>query len=132
MDRRDRDLAATAWRLIERIPADARSRFRSRAMGLGPMVVTSGLAATVAFLEAKAGPGAPTDSLKRAYRITSDSLAQHVLGDSTATGGGLLVKVSTLEMTAAHYREASADARVFALWLRRAAEALIERAGAES
>ncbi len=121
--RRDQNLAVVSWQLVDGVPAPARPDFRSRAMNLGPMLVGSGLAATAAFHEAKAGPGRPTKPLNQAYRILVDALAGHVLATPDANGRALVVDVGTMDI--ADYRRASADARAFALWVRRAAEALI-------
>ncbi|KLL13029.1 MULTISPECIES: type III-B CRISPR module-associated protein Cmr5 [Protofrankia] len=128
MTRRDQNLAVVSWQLVDTVPAPARSDFRSRAVSLGPMLVGSGLAATAAFHEAKAGPGRPAKPLEQAYRILVDALARHVLATPGADGKALVLGVGAMDI--AEYRRASADARAFALWVRRAAEALIPRAGA--
>lgn len=140
MARRDQQLAVVSWKLVESLDPDVRPEFRSRAVSLGPMLISSGLAATAAFHEAKAGPAAGNGTsngdgngnltLKRAYRALSDGLAQHVLHHRHATGRDLVIGVGS--MRSADYRSASADARAFALWVRRAAEALIPPAGSES
>ena len=148
--RRDQGLAAAAWEMVVGLPRPLRQEFRSQAMGLGPMLVTSGLAATAAFLAAKAGPaegaghagggdqaaatdGAPAadgagTTLAGAYRALADALAAHVLGRLGLPGGDCTALVRELgkpELDAAAYRRASADARAFGIWARRAAEALI-------
>jgi CRISPR type III-B/RAMP module-associated protein Cmr5 len=125
MARRDQNLAVVAWKLVGGLHPAVREEFRSRAMSLGPMLVSSGLAATAAFHEAKAGP-VPRKPLEHAYRAISDGLAKHVLDSTAAIGQDLVVGVGA--MNAAAYRQASADARAFALWVRRAAEALIPAA----
>lgn len=121
--RRDQTLAVVAWQLVESLDAEVRPEFRSRAMGLGPMLLSSGLAATAAFHSAKAGPPPRSGNLKKAYGALVDGLARHVLAQPTASGRDLVVRAGA--MSAAEYRAAAADARAFALWVRRAAEALI-------
>ncbi len=123
MARRDQKLAVVSWQLVDGVKDPARPHFRSRAMNLGPMLVGSGLAATAAFHEAKAGPGQSAKPLNQAYRVLVDALANYVLGRSDANGRALVLDVGTMDI--ADYRRASADARAFALWVRRAAEALI-------
>ena len=125
MPRRDQNLAVVTWQLVGGLDTKAREEFRSRAMDLGPRLISCGLAATAAFYEAKAGP-APRKPLELAYRSMIDALARHVLGAPAASGGELVT--GTGSMDAAAYRLASADARAFALWVRRAAEALIPAA----
>lgn len=125
MPRRDQNLAVVTWQLVEGLDAGVRGDFRSRAMDLGPMLISCGLAATAAFHEAKAGP-APRKPLELAYRSMVDALARHVLKAPAASGRELVTEAG--RMDAASYRHASADARAFALWVRRAAEALIPAA----
>jgi CRISPR type III-B/RAMP module-associated protein Cmr5 len=125
MPRRDQNLAVVTWQLVGGLDAGVRGDFRSRAMDLGPMLISCGLAATAAFHEAKAGP-APRKPLELAYRSMADALARHVLRAPAASGGDLVTEAG--RMDAASYRHASADARAFALWVRRAAEAMIPAA----
>jgi CRISPR type III-B/RAMP module-associated protein Cmr5 len=123
MPRRDQGLAVTAWTLIDNVPPDVRDEFRTRAMELGPMLANSGLAATAAFLAAKAGSEAEPAPLARAYRILADALSRHVLGDPQADRNRLVVELGQFD--AAAYRRVGAGAREFAGWVRRAAEALV-------
>jgi CRISPR type III-B/RAMP module-associated protein Cmr5 len=125
MPRRDQNLAVVTWQLIGGLDTEVRGEFRSRAMDLGPRLISCGLAATAAFYEAKAGP-APRKPLERAYRAMADALARHVLKAPAASGGELVTRAGSMD--AASYRYASADARAFALWVRRAAEAMIPAA----
>lgn len=127
MPRRDQGLAVTAWQLLEQardqLGRRERREFRTRAMGLGPMLHTCGLAATAAFLAAKAGGG---DDLAPAYSRMADALAAHV---TTSVGAAPLDRnafVSWLgQADPPTYRLAGAAAREFGLWVRRAAEALL-------
>ncbi len=125
MPRRDQNLAVVTWQLVGGLDPEMRGDFRTRAMDLGPRLIACGLAATAAFYEAKAGP-APRKPLELAYRSMVNALARHVLRAPAASGGELVTR--TGEMNASAYRYASADAREFALWVRRAAEAMIPAA----
>ncbi|WP_165818511.1 type III-B CRISPR module-associated protein Cmr5 [Frankia canadensis] len=126
MSRRDQILAVTAWQLVGGLPADPklRAEFRTRAVGLGPMLVSSGLAATAAFHAAKAGPN-PAKPRELAYARIADALGCHVLHRADATRNDLVAEVGAMASTT--YASASGEARAFALWVRRAAEALIPR-----
>ena len=122
--RRDQGLAVTAWTLVGGLPDNLRQEFRSQAIRLGPMLVTSGLAATAAFLAAKAGDR--DNPLAGAYRALADALAGHVLTQAGEPGRDRNTLVRRVgEMDVAEYRRACADAREFGAWVRRAAEALI-------
>jgi hypothetical protein len=127
MSRRDQGLAVTTWQLVEGIGHRDRREFRSRAMGLGALLQSSGLAAGAAFLAAKAGPDEP---IKRAYRDIGNALAGHVLGRAGADPLECAPFVGWLgQIDIVEYRRASADAHEFAIWVRRAAEALIPPGG---
>ncbi len=127
MSRRDQGLARDTWLLVEQVCAEAdapeRREFRTRAMRLGPMLRTSGLAATAAFLAAKASG---TGSLPAAYRRMAEALARYVLasvGQQPMDRNGFVLWLGRADP--ATYRQAGAAAREFGLWVRRAAEALI-------
>lgn len=128
--RRDLGLAAITWKLVEDYDPDPKCReeLRARALGLGPMLLGSGLAATTAFLQAKAHG---TDGLARAYRATLDGLTRHVLQalGEVPDGDVDLVRWLADKDDHASYRRAGAAAGDFALWLRRAAGALIPAPG---
>lgn len=129
MPRRDIGVASATWALVASVDDGVRTEFRKRARALGPMLQGSGLAATAAFLRAKSSS---QTSLGRAYRATERGLAEHVY---TSVGLGQprppdLVVWLGENASPTTYRRASAAAREFATWLKRAAEALIP-AGAE-
>ena len=122
MPRRDQGLAVTAWTLVQSVPPGVRGEFDTRAAELGSQLATSGLAATAAFLAAKAGPDGQVPTLAQAYRILADALARHLLHDPLANRNQLMVELGQLDATG--YRRAGAAAREFAAWVRRAAEAI--------
>ena len=114
MRRRDQNLAAVAWVLVNGIPDGDRDQFRRRAMSLAPMLQGSGLAATAAFLRAKSVATLATE------------LETHVLDTLGVSGDDRNNFIAWLgNLSASEYRRAGAAAREFATWVKRAAEALI-------
>jgi CRISPR type III-B/RAMP module-associated protein Cmr5 len=111
-------MARAAWRIVHDVHgSDEAAQFRSRVMGLPAMLQSAGLIATVAFLQARAGDGG--SGLRRAY-----GLVVAALGERLAPAGEASRVLDWLaSCDAASYRRAAADAREFAVWLRRAAEA---------
>ncbi len=128
MARRDAGLATLTWRIVNGIDKDSRKEFRPRALGLGPMLQSCGLAATAAFLQAKSNGEKP---ISRAYRATERALAGHVFASVGAQPSPPTDLVAWLGQNddPVTYRRATAAAREFAAWLRRAAEALIPGGG---
>lgn len=104
--------------------ADYGDELRSRLQSLGPMLQSAGLAATLAFLRAKAETGAG-NARQRAYLDTYLALGDHlrpVLGRGDDED---LLQTVIPDVTPAEYRLAGAEARRLAGWLARAAAALV-------
>lgn len=115
--RRDQRLARAAWDVVQELPGGAKQKFRSRAQGLPAMLQSSGLAATAAFLKSKSEPdcqlvyGSLASWLRSQFNYREDC--------------DLVTWIASASPT--DYRRATAEARAFASWLRRAAEAEIPR-----
>ena len=115
--------AAAAGMLPERISRELRTRYRQ----LPVMIRTAGLAATYAFLLAKAN-GKDSTELSRAYRQVADGIRKHLasrklLPDDRAdlTNEKLLTWMG--EANLADYTRAAAEVEALARWLSRLAEA---------
>lgn len=131
MARREAGVASAVWALVTEVGRDEhiRGQFRSRAMSLGPMLLGSGLAATAAVLKAKSHGNNP---LERAYGRVLEGMTRHVFTSlGTDRPGADLVTWLMSNPDHIAYRRASAAASDYALWLRRAAEAIIPRAEGE-
>ncbi len=116
--RRDQMLSDKAWSVVRAVKgSDVAGQVRTRLMGLPSMLQADGVVATMAFLKAKAGPG--KSQLEQAYGKVFDALGRHVAPPDRH--GDPLGWLSTCDTTT--HRRASAAAREFASWLRRAAEA---------
>jgi CRISPR/Cas system CMR-associated protein Cmr5 small subunit len=131
----DQDMAAAAAGALPRhVTPDLRTRYRQ----LRVMLQTAGLAATYAFVAAKAA--GETGSLARAYaeaeRGIRDRLAavQLLTGDPARLGPRQVLE-QLGGMEGSDYARASAEAAALTGWLSRLADALVQndrRPGAET
>jgi CRISPR-associated protein Cmr5 len=134
----DQGLAEAAARLLprtgdreHRVERELRTRYRQ----LRIMLHTAGLAATYAFIEAKAN--AESGTLADAYRKASagirDRLAELGLisGDPAQVGPrDMLTQLAAMD--AVRYARASAEAAALAGWLSRLADAVYQPAGQDA
>lgn len=114
--------AASAWQQIAEIDGKddkTRKEYGSLVRGLPAMIVGNGIGPTLAFLQAKAG-GDQNKPHAFAYR----HLAAWISGEMTVNGDLLpwLVQQSSVE-----YRLVTAEALAYLQWLKRFAEAKLER-----
>jgi CRISPR-associated protein Cmr5 len=122
VNRIDQGMAAAA---VNALPPVVDKELRTRYKQLRVMLHSAGLAATYAFIAAKAGNREP---LEVAYRDAALELRRHLVrqgllaGDATTmTATDVLGQLGALD--AAPYARASAEAAQFASWLSRLADA---------
>lgn len=113
--RRDLDVATRAWRALAAVPnGKQKDRYQSRARDLPAMLRTSGLAAALAVL------GSNKDAGTR--RLADDVMAE-LAGFAGLTGcRDVAATLDQLNASPVVLRRAEEHARVFADWLKRAAE----------
>ena len=125
----DQGMAAAAAELLDgqEVTRELRTRYRQ----LSAMFYSAGLAATYAFIAAKAGE---QDKLGRAYRKAGEAigrrLAEMDLLPATAAQldvGAVMAALGGMDVVT--YARASAEATALASWLRRLADALCEEPG---
>jgi CRISPR/Cas system CMR-associated protein Cmr5 small subunit len=121
----DQDMASAAAELL---PAEVTQELRTRYRQLRIMLRTAGLAATYAFIAAKAGEGT---SLAEAYRKAGqgigDRLADAGLIQASAQRDARAFLAALGGMSAVEYARASAEAAALAGWLSRLADAVYQR-----
>jgi CRISPR type III-B/RAMP module-associated protein Cmr5 len=121
----DQDMAAIAAVLLEdQVSRELRTRYRQ----LRVMFHTAGLAATYAFIAAKAGEN---DNLARAYRKVGEGIGKRLadmdlLPDSARNLDIRAILAELGDMDAVTYARASAEATALAGWLSRLADALYQ------
>lgn len=124
--RRDQQLARRAWAIVDGCPDGARGELRSRVVGLGSMLRGAGLAATLAFLQAKADPAGESARGAADQHLYTQLVAYLAgvlrLSDDQADPARFVVEV-VADLDADRYALAGRQTRVLADWLRRAAEA---------
>lgn len=113
--------AQRAWSAVKNLQLLDRKKYGTLARGLPAMLQTNGLGQTLAFLKAKAKMQ-PKDISEHAaiYSHLSNWVMQQIFGGPDANKDLLewIISKSSNE-----YRQATAEAIVFAMWLRRFAEA---------
>lgn len=124
----DQERAAAALRAVEEVrDKPHRSEYRSLSEGLPALLVASGLAPALAFLAAKADRGKPHGELGR-------QVAAWVLErvfDERPQGNEALARClqRITQGDSATYRQAEHEALELAVWIKRFAQAYIEKEG---
>ena len=126
VQRVDQGLAVAAARALPqdlKVSKELRTRYRQ----LRAMLQNAGLAATYAFIAAKANPGA--DKLGTAYAAAERAIREQVFpaGKVPANARATLARLG--EMNAVEYAVASAEAAAFIGWLSRLADAAWQESG---
>lgn len=117
----EQDRAASAWKNIEDVEKDygnnekGKKEYGSLVRGLPAMILSDGLAQTLAFLLAKSKSG-ESKSHTLAYKQLSDYVCQRLDANPD-----LLKWV--LEQSSGDYRRAATEALAYLHWLKRFAEA---------
>jgi CRISPR/Cas system CMR-associated protein Cmr5 small subunit len=119
----DQGMAAAAARAL---PAEVTAELRTRYRQLRVMLRTAGLAATYAFIAAKAGD---TDQLAVAYRSAGEAIVNRLSARNMFPDGAQPASVREVltllgRMDRTEYARASAEAAALAGWLARLADAL--------
>ncbi len=115
--------AREAFDLIEGFtlrPQAEQKAVRSRLRQLPAQLHQSGLAATLAYIRARAASGADR-VVPHAYHLTSEALTQRFRDHLGYRGGSVISWMASLE--AEQYAIVHRDVLEFATWLKRAAEA---------
>lgn len=123
----DQGMAEAAASLL---PAQVSPELRTRYRQLRIMLHHAGLAATYAFIAAKAGE---QNSLADAYRKTGEGIRERLTGLGLLAGGTAQLDVRQVVaqlgvMDPVQYARASAEAAALAGWLSRLADATVQAA----
>jgi CRISPR/Cas system CMR-associated protein Cmr5 small subunit len=127
----DQGMAAAAARVV---PPEVGPELRTRYRQLRAMLHTAGLAATYAFIAAKASE-AEGDELGKAYRDVAAAIRDRLNGQGFLPGDAtshrdVLAALGTLG--AADYARASAEVVSFVGWLSRLGDALCRERGGDA
>ncbi len=116
--------------------------YRSYARQWGTLVHTNGLGQALAFARSKAGAGPKRDDKEAAWKLLYDHTSQWLTGTDTAhqlptpkplannADADALTAITTTALPT--YLLATAEAIALAVWLKRLAEALIEKPNTEA
>ena len=125
--RTDQDLAATAADLL---PHPVTKELRTRYRALPVMLHTSGLAATYAYVAAKAnGDGALAEAYRKVARGIRDRLHSQCLLTSEQVTDDRTVLRALGELDTQTYMRAAAEVTALTTWMSRLADALYQRDG---
>ncbi len=115
----EQERAQQAWEAIEDMRNhDKKGEYGSRARNLPSMIQTNGLGATLAFLRARSG-GETNAPEQKLYQQVSERV-KHFLGFQQAD---LLAFIRDERTSTDQYRQATAEAIAFSIWIKRYVEA---------
>jgi len=105
--------AAAAWHAVQKVDQGKGKDFKSVATSLPADIQANGLGQTMAFLRAKG---------KEEHNVTFDAVAGWVQQRLNIANKDFMTWLMT-EATTEQYRQATAEAIAFAIWMKRFAEA---------
>lgn len=115
----EQERAKTAWDAIETMRAHPKKNdYGSRAKSLPYMIQVNGLGASLAFLRARAG-GDPSEPDQMLYEHISGRVKNFL----NFRQADLLSFIRDSQTTSDQYRQATAEAIAFSIWLKRYVEA---------
>lgn len=106
--------AAAAWKDTQAVPQSNHDSYKSLVRGFAAMILTDGLGAALAFLQAKG---------KQEHKMLSQNLSAWVLKQMGAPAGQTDLLNWLLGQNSAAYRRAASESIAYLMWLKRFAEA---------